>query len=145
MIYTIYDTIYSPIADLPPYHFNRYRFLTLHIQFACRNSMEKIEYTTEYYSLIIKRHIFEQTIFTLYNSQKVFFSIYQRMRIRNFTKMGEGLQWKGEICNVANLPPWGKVCNVADLPGGRSAMLQTFRGKVCNTTPGSRTEMFKCS
>ena len=25
----------------------------------------------------------------------------------------------------------GKVCNVADLPGGRSAMLQTFRGKVC--------------
>ena len=53
------------------------------------------------------------------------------MRIRNFTKMGEGLQccrpstredlqWKGKICNVANLPP-----------GGRSAMLQIFRGKVC--------------
>ena len=25
----------------------------------------------------------------------------------------------------------GKVSNVADLPGGRSAMLQTFRGEVC--------------
>ena len=56
------------------------------------------------------------------------FSIHPKMRIWNFTKMGEGLQccrsspgedlhWKGKICNAANLPPWGKVCNVADLPG----------------------------
>ena len=44
------------------------------------------------------------------------------MRIRNNTKMGEGLQ----CCNVplgrsamkgGRSATWGKVCNVADLPG----------------------------
>ena len=71
------------------------------------------------------------------------------MRIRNFTKMGEGLHvadlspgkicnvanlppW-GKVCNVANLPPWGKVCNVADLPG--EGLQYVCKGEVCNTTP----------
>ena len=60
------------------------------------------------------------------------------MRIRNFTKMGEGLQccrsspgedlrWKGESSAMLQIFPlgaccrslgWGNVCNVADLPGG---------------------------
>ena len=31
----------SPIADLPPYHFNRYRFYLYHIHINCRNFMEK--------------------------------------------------------------------------------------------------------
>ena len=65
------------------------------------------------------------------------------MRIRNFTKMGEGLQccrsspggrsaMKGGRSDMLQIyPHGGKVCNVADLSGGRSAMLQTFRGKVC--------------
>ena len=105
-----------------------------------------------------KRHL-------LYIILKNCFSIHPKMRIRNFTKMGEGLQCcisspgticneRGRICNVADLPPLGKVCNVADLPGeglqccrssgGRSAMLQIFRGgggKVCNVAdlPGGRS------
>ena len=81
----------------------------------------------------------------------------------------ELLQKWGKVCNVADLPRGrcamkgerstmlqtfplggrsamlqifrGKVCNVADLPGGRSAMLQTFRGEVCNVAdlPGGRS------
>ena len=47
----------------------------------------------------------------------------------------------GKVCNVAEFPGGGrsamlqnfrgggKVCNVAEFPGGRSAMLQTFRGE----------------
>ena len=66
------------------------------------------------------------------------------MNIRNFTKMAEGLQCcrspppPGKICNARE-----KICNVANLPlgeglqccrssGGRSAMVQIFRGKACN-------------
>ena len=73
------------------------------------------------------------------------------MRIRNFTKMGEGLQccrsspgedlqWKREGLQCCKHSPLGeglqccrssggRSCNVSDLPGGRSAMLQTFRGE----------------
>ena len=87
-----------------------------------------------------------------YYNLKSFISIYPKIRIRNFTKMGKVCNVadlpqgkicneRGKICNVANRPLKGrsamlqifrgKVCNVADLPGGRFAMLQTFRGKVC--------------
>ena len=78
------------------------------------------------------------------------------MRIRNFTKIGGrsallqisppprgNIRFCNERGRSAMLQTFpfggrsamlqifrGKVCNVADLPGGRSA-----RGKVCNTTP----------
>ena len=83
---------------------------------------------------------------------QILFTIYSKMRIRNFTKIGEGLQccrsppgedlqWKGEdlqcFRSSGGRSARGKVCNVSDLPGeglqgGRSAMFQIFRGKVCN-------------
>ena len=66
--------------------------------------MEKTEYITEYNSFIIKHHIFEQTIFTLYYIRKGFFFQYIRTWERG------------------TLQKWGKVCY------GFSALLQIFRG-----------------
>ena len=128
---------WKTIADLPSLqiflshppknHFNRSRFY-LYIFILLVVNLWKTEYITEYDSLIIKRHIFEQTILILYYTKKKdFFSVLPKLRTRNFTKMGEylqhcrhphgeDLQWKGKVCNVANLPPW-------------DAMLQTFRGE----------------
>ena len=135
-----------PLQNLPPYHFNRYWFYLYILILIFVILWKNIRHL---HSFIIKQHILHVQSFTIIQNP---FFLHPKMRIRNFTKMGEGLQycrstpgeglqWKGEICNVANLPPWGKVCNVADLSGGNDcnvaelpAGLQCCRpsgGKVC--------------
>ena len=80
----------SPIVELPPYHFDRYRFY-LYIFILLAVILWKTEYITEYNTFIINCHIFEQMIL-LYVTLKKCFSVHPKMRIRNYTKSGEGLQ-----------------------------------------------------
>ena len=76
----------------------------------------------------------------LYIILKKCFSIQPKMRIRNFTKMGEGLQccrsspredlhWKGEDLQRCKLSPMGEGLQCCRSSGGRSAMLQILRGE----------------
>ena len=77
-------------------------------------------------------HIFEQTIFTLYNTQNVFFSKSENENPDLYKNGGRSAMlqifprgrsaMKGGDLQCCKPSPWGKVCNVADLPGGRSAI-----------------------
>ena len=106
-----------PLQSFPPYHFNCYRFY-LYIFTLLLVILWKTEYITENYSFIINCHIFEQT-----------FSVHPKMRIRNFTKMGEGLQCCRSSPRGRSAMKGGISAMLQTFPlGGRSATLQTFRG-----------------
>ena len=81
--------------------------------------MEKLNTysVTEYNSFIINCHIFEQTIFTLYNTQKLFFNTSENENLELYKNWGRSAMLQifppGKMCNER-----GRICNVADLPGG---------------------------
>ena len=101
----------------------------------------KTEYITEYKNFIINCQIFEQTIFTLYNTQKVFFNTFENENQEHYKNGGRSAMKGGKICNVSNLPAWGKICNVTDLPGKGLQCCKSSGGKVCNVEdlPGGRS------
>ena len=92
----------------------------------------KTEYITEYNSFIINFHIFEQTLFTLYDTQKVFFSTSENENPELYKSGGRSAMLQ-IFPRGRSAMKGGRYAMFQTFPlGGRSAMLKIFRGKVCN-------------
>ena len=111
---------WKTIADLPPlqifpgYRFNRYRFYLYKfiLNVVILWGKKLVIYITEYNSLSINVKYCMYNLLLWFNT---FFSIYPKMRIRNFTKK------VGRSAMLQIFPRGRSAMN-----GGRSAMLQTF-------------------
>ena len=126
-----------PIADLLRYHFNRYRFIFIYSYYLSQ-FCGKYSSFTQLKIKVLSLNV--NCMYTLLLWLKILISIYPKMRIRNFTKIGEGLQccrsspgedlqWKGEDLQCCKPSPLGEGMQCCRSSGGRSAMLQIFRGE----------------